>query len=108
MTCEIDPPDAGTVQISLSEFRGRVLANATVVPSGDHTGPPSVMFAMSVVSCVASDPSASITQIDLHVCAHEPAWTNAIRVPSGDHDGSPSNMLFDVSCSRPVPFEAIE
>jgi hypothetical protein len=104
----IDPPDAGTVQISLSEFSGRVLANAIVEPSGDHTGPPSVMLAMSDVSCVASVPSASITQIDLHVCAHVPAWTYAIRVPSGDHEGSPSNTVFEVSCCRPVPTEEIE
>jgi hypothetical protein len=103
----IEPPDAGTVQISLSEFRGRVLENAIVVPSGDHTGPPSVMLLAAVVSWVASVPSASITQIDLQVWAHDPARTNAILVPSGDHEGSPSNTPFEVSCCSPVPVEAI-
>ena len=103
----IDPPAAGTVQISLSLFSGRVLANVIVVPSADHTGPPSVMLATFVVSWVAPDPSASITQMDLQVCAHDPARTNAIFDPSGDHEGSPSNTSFVVSCTRPDPLEEI-
>ena len=69
---------AGTVQISLSAFAGRVLVNAIVEAFGDHTGAVSLIAFRVDVSWMAPEPFAFIFQMLLHGCAQFPARTNAI------------------------------